>query len=207
MSATYLDSSAIVKLAIEEPESVILRRSLRRRRPLMSSALAHTEVLRALLLEGELGLARGRAVLARLDLDHVLNAAGSMLPADLRSLDAIHLAIARLLRPGSRSARLLRRSDAGRRRARREDGEPGLRFWTSGTPHWNPAGPVSRRRACGTSEASLRLIASAPAPDVDRRSMLDGLDRRPGDDAESSGVLRSGDGAEVVERVEITSCW
>jgi predicted nucleic acid-binding protein len=98
MAATYLDSSAIVKLVVEEPQSAALRRYLRRRRPLVSSALARVEVLRALLLEGEAGMVRGHAVLARIDLirvnDRVLNAAGSLLPPDLRSLDAIHLATA-----------------------------------------------------------------------------------------------------------------
>jgi uncharacterized protein len=97
MPATYLDSSALVRLAINEPESGALRRYLRRRRPLVSSALARTEVIRALLLEGDEGIARGRAVLGRIELvrinDRVLNAAGG-LPPDLRSLDAIHLATA-----------------------------------------------------------------------------------------------------------------
>jgi uncharacterized protein len=101
MSATYLDSSALVKLAINEPESAALRRYLRRRRPLVSSALARTEVIRALLLEGDEGLARGRAVLGRVELvrinDRVLNAAGGLLPPDLRSLEAIHLATAKQL--------------------------------------------------------------------------------------------------------------
>lgn len=98
MAGTYLDSSAIVKLAIEERESGPLRRHLRRRGPLTSSALARTEVLRALLDEGDPGIARGREVLDRLNLvrvnDRVLTAAGAMLPSDLRSLDAIHLATA-----------------------------------------------------------------------------------------------------------------
>ena len=98
MSAVYLDSSAIVRLAVRESESSVLMRFLRRRRPLVSSALARTEVLRALMVEGEQGVARGRAVLARLDLiritDRVLNAAGLLAPAELRSLDAIHLATA-----------------------------------------------------------------------------------------------------------------
>jgi predicted nucleic acid-binding protein len=101
MAATYLDSSALVKLAVEEPESTALRRHLRRRRPLVSSALARTEVLRALLLEGEGGITRGRAVLERVDLirtnDRVLNAAGALLPPELRSLDAIHLVTAQQL--------------------------------------------------------------------------------------------------------------
>src|SRR5271165_5338521 len=65
MAATYLDSSAIVKLAIREPESDALRRYLRRRRPLLSSALARTEVLRALLPGGEPAVAAGRRVLER----------------------------------------------------------------------------------------------------------------------------------------------
>ncbi len=101
MAATYLDSSALVKLAVEEPESAALRRYLRRRRPMISSALARTEVLRALLLEGDEGIARGRTVLASIELirvnDRVLNAAAILLPADVRSLDAIHLATAQLL--------------------------------------------------------------------------------------------------------------
>lgn len=99
--ATYLDSSAIVKLAVREPESLALRRYVRRRQPLVSSALARTEVLRALLPAGDEAVARGRSVLQRLDLvrvnDRILNAAGVLLPPELRSLDAIHLATAREL--------------------------------------------------------------------------------------------------------------
>lgn len=99
--ATYLDSSAIVKLAIREPESAALRRYLRGRRPLVSSALARTEVARALLPLGREAIERGRDVLTRIDLvrlnDRVLVAAGKLLPADLRSLDAIHIATAQQL--------------------------------------------------------------------------------------------------------------
>jgi len=99
--ATYLDSSAIVKLVVAEPESQALRTYLRRRRPLVSSALARTEVLRALLPAGEIALSRSREALRRLDLvrisDRVLGAAGVLEPAQVRSLDAIHLATAQLL--------------------------------------------------------------------------------------------------------------
>lgn len=99
--AIYLDSSAIVKLAIREPESLALRRYLRRRRPLVSSALARTEVLRALLPAGGDAVVSGRRVLERLDLvrvnDHVLSAAAVLHPPELRSLDAIHLATAQRL--------------------------------------------------------------------------------------------------------------
>jgi uncharacterized protein len=94
--ATYLDSSAIVKLAVAEPESPALRRYLRRRAPLVSSALARTEVSRALLPLGVAAVRRGHQVLARLELvrvsDRILEDAGSILPAEVRSLDAIHLA-------------------------------------------------------------------------------------------------------------------
>lgn len=96
--AVYLDSSAIVKLAVLEPESEALRRHLRRRRPLVSSALARTEVLRALLAEGDEAIAAGRRVLASLDIvrlnDRVLDLAAILPPTTLRSLDAIHLATA-----------------------------------------------------------------------------------------------------------------
>lgn len=98
---TYVDSSAIVKLAIAEPESPALRRYLSRRRPLVCSALARTEVTRALLPAGAEAVARGQEVLRRIQLvrinDHVLNDAGQMQPHALRSLDAIHLTSARLL--------------------------------------------------------------------------------------------------------------
>lgn len=99
--ATYLDSSAIVKLAVEEPESAALLRYVRRRRPLVTSALARTEVARALLPLGDEAVRRGVDVLTRIDIirinDRVLDAAGAMLPTELRSLDAIHLATAQLL--------------------------------------------------------------------------------------------------------------
>jgi predicted nucleic acid-binding protein len=96
--ATYVDSSALVKLAVREPESAALRHYLGRHQPLVSSALARTEVVRALLPLGPDAVRRGRDVLARVGLlrvsDRVLDAAGLLAPADLRSLDAIHLASA-----------------------------------------------------------------------------------------------------------------
>jgi predicted nucleic acid-binding protein len=96
--AMYMDTSAIVKLAVREPESAALRRYLRRKRPLVTSALARTEVARALLPLGPDAVARGEEVLRRIDIvrmnDQILKAAGSMLPIELRSLDAIHLATA-----------------------------------------------------------------------------------------------------------------
>lgn len=96
--ATYVDSSAIVKLVAHETESVAVRRYLARRRPLVASALARTEVARALLPLGRGALERGEDALRRFDVvrvsDRILRAAGAMLPLELRSLDAIHLATA-----------------------------------------------------------------------------------------------------------------
>ena len=110
--ATYLDSSAVVKLAVAEPESAALRRFLRTRQ-LVSSALAIAEVMRALLPAGAEALARGRAVLATLELarvnDRVLFLAGALVPDEIRSLDAIHLATARRL--GGDLARLVTYDD------------------------------------------------------------------------------------------------
>ena len=98
---TYLDSSAIVKLAETAPESAALRQYLRRRRPFVSSALARTEVMRALLPRGAEAVRHGQDVLTNIDLirvnDRVLCLAGELPPATLRALDAIHLATARLL--------------------------------------------------------------------------------------------------------------
>src|SRR5215472_6136074 len=97
---SYLDSSAIVKLVVREPESTALRAYLRGRRPLVSSALARTEVARAVLGLGPAVARRAQEVLDRIELvrvnDRVLMAAGNLLPMDVRSLDAIHLATASL---------------------------------------------------------------------------------------------------------------
>ena len=103
---TYVDSSAIVKLVIAEPESNALRHYLSRRQPLVSSALARTEVARALLPAGAAAVARGKNVLRSIQLlrinDRVLTDAGAMEPPELRSLDAIHLASVRQLGPSVR---------------------------------------------------------------------------------------------------------
>lgn len=107
--ACYLDSSAIVKLAVAEPESAALRRYLRRRNVMVTSALARAEVARALLPLGSAATQRGHEVLNRMEIlrlgDRVLRAAGSLLPVGLRTLDAIHLASA--LQMGTDLARVV----------------------------------------------------------------------------------------------------
>ena len=96
----YVDSSAIVKLVVREHESASLRRYLRGR-TLVSSALAGVEVTRAVMPHGPRALRSAREVLSRIDLVRinakVLSRAATMDPADLRTLDAIHLATASLL--------------------------------------------------------------------------------------------------------------
>ncbi|NLG64435.1 MAG: type II toxin-antitoxin system VapC family toxin [Actinobacteria bacterium] len=101
MNADYLDSSAIVKLVVREHESDALAEFLDGKPVLVSSALAKTEVLRALLPLGEEAQRRAETALEAIELiaisDDVLDAAGRLPPATLRSLDAIHLATAVLL--------------------------------------------------------------------------------------------------------------
>jgi predicted nucleic acid-binding protein len=96
----YLDSSAIVKLAVAEPESAPLaawRRGIGADDVLMTCELAVAEVLRAVArVDGDTTVA-----LAHLDsLEHLvvdrdlLLAAGRLGPSSMRTLDAVHLAAA-----------------------------------------------------------------------------------------------------------------
>ena len=96
----YLDSSALVKLVIAEPESPALRRYLGGEPERATCALARVEVLRAVRGHGSTALTRARRLLQRLNLvqidDELLEAAAALDPRVLRSLDAIHLAAAHL---------------------------------------------------------------------------------------------------------------
>ncbi len=99
MSALYLDSSAFVKLVVEEAESAavatFLAGHVSRR---VASTLLRTESVRAVRHLGPQALATVREGLRRVDLvaidDRILDAAGILEPAVLRTLDAIHLATA-----------------------------------------------------------------------------------------------------------------
>ena len=97
----YLDSSALVKLVVREPESVALLRYLGQHPDRASCGLARTEVVRAVGPQGGRALARARKILNRIDLvaldDELLDDAGLLGTSALRSLDAIHLAAARSL--------------------------------------------------------------------------------------------------------------
>jgi uncharacterized protein len=99
LSALYLDSSAFIKLVVEESESAAVQLFLANhgvRR--VSSALLRTESLRAVRHLGPDSLATVREGLRRVDLvgidDRILDAAGILEPRVLRTLDAIHLATA-----------------------------------------------------------------------------------------------------------------
>lgn len=99
MSALYLDSSAFIKVVVEEVESDALRAFLassHARR--VSSALLRTEALRAVRHLGPDAISVVREGLRRIELvavdDRVLDAAGILEPRMLRTLDAIHVATA-----------------------------------------------------------------------------------------------------------------
>ncbi len=95
----YLDTSAVVKLLVRERETTALRRELRRWPRRASSTLLRVELLRAIKRAGLPRLsAPARQHLAALSLirmdEALLDRAGDLDPASLRSLDAIHLASA-----------------------------------------------------------------------------------------------------------------
>jgi predicted nucleic acid-binding protein len=99
----YLDASALVKLVVPEPESPALRVELARWDRRVSSALVRAELIRAAARVGAAARRLAERVLTTLDLvavdDAILDAAGRVRPADLRTLDAVHLVSAQALGP------------------------------------------------------------------------------------------------------------
>jgi predicted nucleic acid-binding protein len=95
----YLDTSAAVKLLMNERESTALRRWLRRRPERASAALLRVELVRVVRRAGFPRLIpEARKLLAgvhliRLD-DALLDRAADLDPTEIRSLDSIHLAAA-----------------------------------------------------------------------------------------------------------------
>jgi predicted nucleic acid-binding protein len=94
----YLDSSALVKLVVPEPESHALRDLLRSWPERVSSVIARVEVVRAARRIGSRAARLAEEVMDRLTLveldDAVLQRAATAEPSHLRTLDAIHLATA-----------------------------------------------------------------------------------------------------------------
>jgi len=100
----YLDTSAFVKLVWAEPESDALSRFLTERSatPLVSSVLLTVETRRAVQREDPSALARADLLLTRIGrigmTASVVESASRLPDRSLRSLDAIHLATALMLR-------------------------------------------------------------------------------------------------------------
>lgn len=96
----YLDTSALVKIVVDEPETAALRRALGEAGPVRrsSSALTRTELIRAVSRRGEREAATAWSVLDGLVLvtitTDLLDTAAGLAPVTLRSLDAIHVATA-----------------------------------------------------------------------------------------------------------------
>ena len=96
----YADSSALLKLVIEEPESQALEEWLTQRTgtPIVSGELAKVEMIRAIRRIDPAALPVARAVLRQLDLvpvtSEVIDTGADVGHTRLRTLDAIHLASA-----------------------------------------------------------------------------------------------------------------
>lgn len=94
----YVDSSALVKTVIEEPESSVLLRWLAGKEQLVACELVRVEAVRAVRGSDPAAVPRARQAIATLTLirlDGALyDAAADLEPATLRSLDALHLASA-----------------------------------------------------------------------------------------------------------------
>lgn len=105
MSVAYLDTSALVKLVVRESESAALQDWIRAGRDtgtsLTTSTLATVELTRAARRHSAAAARTAADLLPRLDhitmSSDVLRDAARLEPATLRTLDAIHLASARLV--------------------------------------------------------------------------------------------------------------
>lgn len=103
----YLDSAALVKLCHDESSTAELVNWLNERhgQALVTSALAEVEVPRALARYAPDAVASAPAQLARtyrIEIDQTVRATAAAFPEpDLRSLDAIHLATAQIVRDPS----------------------------------------------------------------------------------------------------------
>ena len=98
----YIDTSALVKLVVVEAESAALRSYFEdfAHDTLFAAALARTELVRSVARLGSIEIIEtARLVLTKLDLVTLnlalLDAAATIAPLELRTLDAIHLAAAR----------------------------------------------------------------------------------------------------------------
>jgi predicted nucleic acid-binding protein len=102
MSAAYVDASALTKLALDEPDSVAMRRWYVERDLIVSSRIGLIEMRRAVARgphdPAHLETIIGSAVAIELDAG-IASRAAIVAPPSLRTLDAIHLATALSLGP------------------------------------------------------------------------------------------------------------
>lgn len=93
----YLDTSALVKTVVAEPESKALLAWLRGKR-LVACDLVRVEAVRAVRMSAPSAVGRAREAVATLNLirldDALYDVAADLDPLPMRSLDAIHLAAA-----------------------------------------------------------------------------------------------------------------
>jgi uncharacterized protein len=100
----YLDSSALVKLAVNEPETAALTSfiAIRADQALVSSSLHRAEVLRAIWRAEPGALPRAQRMIRRVSLvtlsHDLLDNAATLPPGDLSTTAAIHLASALALK-------------------------------------------------------------------------------------------------------------
>lgn len=101
--AWYVDSSALVKTVIEEPESAALLDWLATTSDPVACDLVRVETVRAVRASDPAAVPRSREAIATLTLirldDDLYEAAAKLDPPMLRSLDALHLAAALSLGP------------------------------------------------------------------------------------------------------------
>jgi predicted nucleic acid-binding protein len=101
----YLDSSAIVKLVVSEPQTAALVETVRSDPEMVSSTIARIEVLRAVKRAGARRAVAERAesILGRMGLvrleEEIVKTASELRPRELRTLEAIHVATALSLVP------------------------------------------------------------------------------------------------------------
>lgn len=115
----YADSSALVKLAVEEFESAELRLHLADRPRIFTSAIGRVEISRAVRIASpSTGRRDAELVLERCVLvapgDSILRQAAELAGQSLRTLDAIHLASALWTEPDEMISYDRRLSKAGR---------------------------------------------------------------------------------------------
>jgi predicted nucleic acid-binding protein len=101
----YLDTSAIVKVVVAEPESAALVDWLNDHGEATwaTSVIGRIEVMRAANRVGQATAAAARRILETIDMlvltEAIVALAESLVPWELRTLDAIHLATAQIYRP------------------------------------------------------------------------------------------------------------